>query len=90
MNSIFFAAAWDLARAFRYGKTIKGTRKERAMWGWIVIGISPIAGHAADSVLDTTIEDTRLYFTSPLRWDEEDWMYFWCKPGRHCRGSLGG
>ena len=25
---------------------------------------------------DTTLEDTKLYFTSPLRWDEEDWLYF--------------
>jgi membrane-associated phospholipid phosphatase len=43
---------------------------------WAVVGIFPIAGHTADSLLDTTLEDTKLYFTSPLRWDEEDWLYF--------------
>jgi hypothetical protein len=43
---------------------------------WAVVGIFPIIGHTADSLLDTTLEDTKLYFTSPLRWDEEDWLYF--------------
>jgi hypothetical protein len=43
---------------------------------WAVVGIFPVAGHAADSLLDTTLEDTKLYFISPLRWDEEDWLYF--------------
>jgi hypothetical protein len=44
--------------------------------GWAVVGIYPVAGHTADSLLDTTLEDTKLYFTSPLRWDGEDWLYF--------------
>jgi membrane-associated phospholipid phosphatase len=48
---------------------------------WVMLGLSiggslPNSGHAADSLLDTTLEDTKLYFTSPLRWDEEDWLYF--------------
>jgi membrane-associated phospholipid phosphatase len=42
----------------------------------MVFGILPVVGRAADSLLDTTLEDTKLYFTSPLRWDEEDWLYF--------------
>ncbi len=41
-----------------------------------VIAILPSVGRTADSLLDTTLEDTKLYFTSPLRWDTEDWLYF--------------
>jgi len=47
-----------------------------ALLGWAALGIVPFAGHAADSLLDATLEDTKLYFTAPLRWDEEDWLYF--------------
>jgi len=43
---------------------------------WAVVGIVPITGRATDSLLETTLEDTKLYFTSPVRWDEEDWLYF--------------
>jgi membrane-associated phospholipid phosphatase len=35
-----------------------------------------MVGRAADSVAGTAIEDTKLYFTAPLRWDAEDWLYF--------------
>jgi membrane-associated phospholipid phosphatase len=38
--------------------------------------VLPIVGHTADSLLDTTLDDTKLYFTSPLRWDGEDWLCF--------------
>jgi hypothetical protein len=31
---------------------------------------------ASDSFWGSTLEDTKLYFTAPLRWDEEDWLYF--------------
>src|ERR1700733_9865431 len=64
MNSMFFAISRRL------------TRMTWAMLGWTVVGIFPIVGHAADSLLATTLEDTKLYFTSPLRWDEKDWLYF--------------
>jgi membrane-associated phospholipid phosphatase len=47
-----------------------------ALLGWVVVGILPSIGRTADSFIDTTLEDTKLYFTSPLRWDEEDWLYF--------------
>jgi membrane-associated phospholipid phosphatase len=47
-----------------------------AVLGWAVVGICPIVGRTADLLLDTTLEDTKLYFTAPLRWDEEDWLYF--------------
>ncbi len=76
MNSMFQAAARRITHHFRYGKTIKTTRMQRAMLGWVLVGIFPIVGRTADSLFDTTLEDTKLYFTSPLRWDEEDWLYF--------------
>jgi membrane-associated phospholipid phosphatase len=76
MNSMFFTAAQYLTRHSRYGRTIKTTRMKCALLGWAVVGIFPIVGHTADSLLDTTLEDTKLYFTSPLRWDKEDWLYF--------------
>jgi membrane-associated phospholipid phosphatase len=63
-------------RRARYGDTTKTTKMKWAMLGWTLAGIFPGVGHAADSLLDTTLEDTKLYFTSPLRWDAEDWMYF--------------
>src|ERR1700744_837854 len=76
MNSMLFTAAQCLTRRPRYGKTIKTTRMKYALLGWAVVGIFPVAGRAGDSLLDTTLQDTKLYFTSPLRWDEEDWLYF--------------
>jgi len=76
MNSIISAASRRLTRHRQHGKTIKTARMKWVLLGWAVGAIFPIAGHTADSLLDTTIEDTKLYFTSPLRWDEEDWLYF--------------
>jgi membrane-associated phospholipid phosphatase len=73
---MFFAAARRVSRHVRYGKAIKTTRMKRMTLGWAVAAIFPLVGRAADSLLDTTLEDTKLYFTSPLRWDEEDWLYF--------------
>jgi hypothetical protein len=64
------------ARRLRDGKSLKATRTKWAVLGWTVVGIFPIIGRTADSLLHTTLEDTKLYFTSPLRWDEEDWLYF--------------
>jgi membrane-associated phospholipid phosphatase len=46
---------------------------------WIVgfaATFHPPETRAADSFVGTTLEDTKLYFTAPLRWDEEDWLYF--------------
>ena len=76
MNCVFLVAARRLTRHLRYGKTIKTTGMKWALLGWAALGIVPFAGHAADSLLDATLEDTKLYFTAPLRWDEEDWLYF--------------
>jgi membrane-associated phospholipid phosphatase len=69
-------AARCLARYLRYGATFMGTGMKWALLGWVVVGMFPSIGRTADSLLDTTLEDTKLYFTSPLRWDEEDWLYF--------------
>jgi membrane-associated phospholipid phosphatase len=75
MNPIL-AAARCLARYLRRGNALEARRTRWVVLGWAVLGIYPVMGHAADSLLDTTLEDTKLYFTSPLRWDEEDWLYF--------------
>jgi len=69
-------AARCLARYLGYGTTFGRRRMKWAMLGCAVVGICPGVGRTADSLLDTTLEDTKLYFTSPLRWDEEDWLYF--------------
>jgi len=44
---------------------------------WIAIGLLPPPADAADSfTFSTALEDTKLYFTAPLRWDADDWLYF--------------
>lgn len=41
------------------------------------LGVMPSCLYAADSFsAREALEDTKLYFTAPLRWDEEDWLYF--------------
>ena len=74
MNVLFHTAL--LCPTRRYGKSTMRTRMGCAFVGWAVCGFFPVLGHTADSLLDTTLEDTKLYFTSPLRWDEVDWLYF--------------
>jgi membrane-associated phospholipid phosphatase len=35
------------------------------------------AAQAADALsLSAALQDAKLYFTAPLRWDEDDWLYF--------------
>jgi membrane-associated phospholipid phosphatase len=34
------------------------------------------AADGASFSFETALEDTKLYFTAPLRWDEQDWIYF--------------
>jgi len=75
MNPVL-SAATCLARHLWYGKPLESTRMKWVMLGWAVLGIFPMIGRAGDSLVDRTLEDTKLYFTSPLRWDEEDWLYF--------------
>jgi membrane-associated phospholipid phosphatase len=76
MKSVDLAAARRLTRQLRSGKRTKTAGMKWVLLGWAVLGIVPVAGHAADSLLDTTLEDAKLYFTAPLRWDEQDWIYF--------------
>ncbi len=47
-----------------------------ALAAWVAATLCPTQTRASDSFVGTTLEDTKLYFTSPLRWDEEDWLYF--------------
>jgi membrane-associated phospholipid phosphatase len=37
---------------------------------------SALAADAASFNFETALEDTKLYFTAPLRWDAQDWLYF--------------
>jgi membrane-associated phospholipid phosphatase len=42
-----------------------------------MLGLLPMGARADDSfTVNRALEDTKLYFTAPLRWDEEDWIAF--------------
>jgi membrane-associated phospholipid phosphatase len=44
---------------------------------WVALALLPLGAHAGESFsVETALEDTKLYFTAPLRWDEQDWLYF--------------
>jgi membrane-associated phospholipid phosphatase len=75
MNGLFLLAAQRLTHVLWLGRRIRTTNTKWALLALVICG-TPILGHAADSFLDTTLEDTKLYFTSPLRWDDGDWLYF--------------
>jgi membrane-associated phospholipid phosphatase len=48
----------------------------RAGWLLAAMGLFPIAARTNESLgFVSTLEDTKLYFTAPLRWDGEDWLY---------------
>jgi membrane-associated phospholipid phosphatase len=48
-----------------------------AVFLWIAPALSSGTANAADSfTLSAALEDTKFYFTAPLRWDAEDWLYF--------------
>jgi membrane-associated phospholipid phosphatase len=36
----------------------------------------PAGSFAGSFTLSEALEDTKLYFTAPVRWDSQDWMYF--------------
>jgi membrane-associated phospholipid phosphatase len=42
----------------------------------LVCALLPFAAHADSSVVSDTLEDVKLYFTAPIRWDGEDWLAF--------------
>jgi membrane-associated phospholipid phosphatase len=42
-----------------------------------VVGVLPIRAGADETIsAKSVLEDTKLYFTAPIRWDEEDWIAF--------------
>ena len=41
-----------------------------------VVLLSAGTCNAGDMGVPNVLEDTKLYFTAPLRWDREDWAYF--------------
>src|SRR5712671_1204856 len=52
-------------------------RSITAVFSCVVFGLSPLVVRAADSFsVGEALNDTKLYFTAPLRWDSEDWLYF--------------
>jgi membrane-associated phospholipid phosphatase len=43
----------------------------------LAMGIAPAAARAGEPFsAGEAVEDIKLYFTAPLRWDTEDWLYF--------------
>src|ERR1700761_9010162 len=77
MSCRISAAARPSSRSHRLGQSIAArSRNWGILCGWALFGSLPAVGSCADSLLDTTLEDTKLYFTAPVRWDSEDWLYF--------------
>jgi membrane-associated phospholipid phosphatase len=43
----------------------------------IALALLPFSARAGESFdIETALNDTKQYFTAPLRWDEQDWLYF--------------
>jgi membrane-associated phospholipid phosphatase len=56
---------------------LKGKRAVSVLAFCVALGFLPTHARADDSFsVKTALEDTKLYFTAPLRWDGEDWMAF--------------
>jgi membrane-associated phospholipid phosphatase len=56
---------------------LQGKRFLAAVTFCTAIGLLPIRARADESFsVKNALEDTKLYFTAPLRWDEEDWIAF--------------
>lgn len=53
-------------------------RKSIVLLGSVLIGLLAILKPCAaeEFGLGTVVDDTKLYFTAPLRWDARHWMYF--------------
>jgi membrane-associated phospholipid phosphatase len=45
-------------------------------WAWLACSLIPFTARADSSVVSDTLEDVKLYFTAPIRWDEYDWLAF--------------
>lgn len=62
---------------YRYPNIVKKPTVTFAACLWMTLGLLPSEASAADSFgFSTAVEDIKLYFTAPVRWDEEDWLYF--------------
>jgi membrane-associated phospholipid phosphatase len=57
-------------------RAVMKTQIALTLAAWVAVTLYPAQARASDSFVGTTLEDTKLYFTAPLRWDEEDWLYF--------------
>jgi len=65
------------AHRISVSKKPKATKATLAAFLCMASALSSAPAGAADSfTFSTALEDTKLYFTAPMRWDEEDWMYF--------------
>jgi membrane-associated phospholipid phosphatase len=64
-----------LKRIWSRGPAIKnsGLRMAAFLFGVLLWPISCVADSFSVS---EALEDTKLYFTAPLRWDSQDWLYF--------------
>jgi membrane-associated phospholipid phosphatase len=65
-----------ITRCLQYPAMVKDKRLV-AMILCAAIALSPIRTRADESFsFKGALEDTKLYFSAPLRWDEEDWLAF--------------
>ena len=77
MPSLLGANTRRLWRRIQYGEALKGIRLPAVATFCAAISFLPIGARADESFsVKGALEDTRLYFTAPLRWDEEDWIAF--------------
>ena len=64
-------------RRIKNSEGLKGKRIVAVATICAAIGLFPIRGRADESFsIKSALEDTKLYFTAPLRWDEKDWIAF--------------
>ena len=77
MLSLLSANTRRLRRRIQYAQVLKGTSFLAAATFCAAISLLPIGARADESFsVKSALEDTKLYFTAPLRWDEEDWVAF--------------
>jgi hypothetical protein len=68
----------DVTTGERMSKSFVPSRRPwRLTCGLVVLSVLlSVPCSAAQSISRRLLEDTKLYFTAPLRWDGEDWLYF--------------
>jgi membrane-associated phospholipid phosphatase len=70
---MFFIGQWQLFMAQGRGE-LRGARV--VVLGLVLWAAGTRASWTESPTVQQVLEDTKLYFTSPLRWDGEDWLYF--------------